>query len=92
MVGTSFAQYFGSKIMGLWPGCTEGETNFSCGIHFNIKEYPHVRIPSPLNFFDLNNKIEHRNHAKYLIPKISKVFMRSFKDEILKRNGKCYLG
>ena len=23
--------------MGLWPECIEGETDFSCGIHFNIK-------------------------------------------------------
>ena len=39
-MGTSFVQDFGSKIMGLWPGCTEGGTDFSCRIHFNIKDYP----------------------------------------------------
>ena len=37
MVGRSFAQNFGSKVIGLWPGCIEGEKDFSCGIRFNIK-------------------------------------------------------
>ena len=34
-----------------------------------------------LSLSDLDNKIKHRNHAKYLIQKISKVFMRSFRDD-----------
>ena len=85
MVGMSFVQDFGSKIMGLWPGCTEGGTDFSCGIPFNTeRNIPHVHIPFGLSGIDY--KIKHRNHAKYLIQKIPKVFMRSFRDKILKRN------
>ena len=70
--------------MGLWPGCTESGSDFSCGIHFNIKEYRHVPIPFGLS--DLDKKIKHGDHAKYFTQKISEVFMRSFGDKILKRN------
>ena len=49
MVGMSFAQDFRSNIMGLWPRCIEAETDFSCGIHFNIKGLflSYVRMPTP---------------------------------------------
>ena len=84
MGGTSFAHDFGS-------GFTEGETDFNCEIHFNIKECPPPTYAYHLGLSDLDNKIKHRNHAKYLIQKISKVFMRSFRDEILnKRNTFSY--
>ena len=40
MVGTSFAQdVVGSRTMRLWPGCTDGETDFSCGVHFIVQEH-----------------------------------------------------
>ena len=43
--GDGVAQDFGSKIMGLWPGFTESETDFSYGIHFSIKDYTYAILP-----------------------------------------------
>ena len=71
--------------MGLWSGCAEGETNFSCGIHFNIKEICPMYAYHP-GLSDPGNKIKHRNHVKCLIKTLSKMCMGSFRDENLKRN------
>ena len=83
--GDEFCPGLSLEDHGLWPGCTEGGTDFSCGIRFNIKEYP-PRTHTISMASDPDNKIKRPHHAKYLIQKISKVFMRSFQDEIFKRN------
>ena len=61
-MGTSFVQDFGSKVIGLCPDCTEGGTDFSCGIHFNIKEYPPKYTYHFNGLSDPDNKIKHRYH------------------------------
>ena len=82
-MGRSFAQDFGSNVMGLWPGCIEGGTDFSCGIHFSIQGiFLTYAQDYRLGLSDLDDKI----NIKIFDLKISEMFMRYFRDEILKRS------
>ena len=56
MLGASFVLDFGSKVMGLRSGCIEDQTDFNCGIHFNIKGICPT-YTYHLGLSDLDNKI-----------------------------------
>ena len=76
IVRTSLAQDFSSKLWGYGLDALRVKW-ISVGIPFTIMEYASHTYAHHLGLSDLD---KYQNHVKYLIQKISKLFMQSFQE------------